>query len=257
MSRELQRDESGVEFAVESGYGTIDKIVWPIEGKKNAEVFFDAEGLRLPVRGWANTERADLAQVLKDAETAKARVAFRIETHRNDKQPKDIPLDDVPKMERFRRLEGLRIAGGAQGPDTPAAPSVPIPDVDGWSYAVGMVDLAYELLHAATADGRLKAVLPSQVGALASVLLRTADAAQEAVMGQSDRLAGSHTRARGAVRSALRSTPPPLGADLFAIEAWAAKLGRVSSLLLSQAAALAAETPAVDDAVAVLSASWA
>lgn len=249
--RSVERDESGTEYVVETGYGVISKIEWPVEGKKNAEVFFDGDGLRIPVRGWANTDREDLKQAITDALNKKTRVAYRIEIHRSEEQAKDIPMMDVPNFSRFRRLEGLRVTGDSTSPIVPPAPTK-----DGWSYAVGMVDLAYQLLHAAEQDGRLKTILPSQVRALASILLQVADGAQAAVLEASDRAANSHTRARGAVRTAVRFLPVPLGADAPAMMAWAARLEKISSVLLTQAAELAKDTPTVADATATLVSTW-
>lgn len=254
--RSVERDESGTEFIVETGYGTIAKIEWPPEGKKNAEVHFDAEGLKIPVRGWANTEREDLKQAISEALERKTRVAFRIEVHRSEEQSNDIPMMDVPNFSRFRRLEGLRVAGDATGAAPPPSSSSAVPPPDSWSYAVGMVDLAYELLHNAERDGGLVKVMPSQVRSLAAVLLQTADGAQRAVRGDVDRDANSHTRARGAVRTALRFLPPPLGADGPTLMAWAARLEKIASTLLTQASELAAETPSVGDATAALVTSW-
>lgn len=257
--RSYENDESGTEFAVETGFGVITKVEWPLEGKKNANVIFDVEGLKIPVKGWANTaDREDIRQAIADAFDRRSRVAFRIEIHRAAEQDKEKPFCDVPDFSRFRRLEGLRVAGGTVV-EPAAAPSPPVAK-DGWSYAVGMVDLSYELLHGAaqdgpSQDGRLKTVLPSQVRALAAVLLQVADTAQATALGVTDREANSHTRARGAVRTALRFLPPPLG-EVGKLGAWVERLERISSVLLTQASELAIETPATADAVAVLEASW-
>lgn len=254
--RTREHDESGTEYIVETGYGVISKVEWPAEGKQNAEVFIDGDGLKMAVRGWANTERAELKQAVTAALDNKARIAYRIEIHRSDEQPKDIPMVDVPNFSRFRRLEGLRVTGDAAPlPSASASPPPPLTK-DAWSYAVGMVDLAYQLLHEAERDGRLEKVLPTQVRALASILLRVADGAQAAVLEASDRAANSHTRARGAVRTALRFLPVPLGADGPTMMAWAARLEKIATVLLTQAAELANDTPTVADATATLVTTW-
>ncbi len=267
MARTYEKDESGTEFAVETGFGVITKVEWPVEGKKNANVTFDAEGLKIPVKGWANTtDREDLRMAIASAFDNRARVAFRIEIHRAGDQPNDKPFCDVPDFSRFRRLEGLRVAGGVAErpiPNQPSAAPSPMPSggtsTDTWAYAaaVGTVDLAYELLHDAVRDGRLEKVLPTQVKAMAVILLRAADNVQVAIRGKElDRNANSHTRARGAVRTALQFCPPPIG-EVAKMAGWAAQVEKIAAVLLAQASELAEAIPSTADAVAVLEGSWA
>lgn len=96
-----------------------------------------------------------------------------------------------------------------------------------WSYqaVVGMVELAYELTAArAAVDGT--ELRMEQVERLGRILLDAADKVQATIRadGHVDRMDSSHTRARGAVRTALSANPVPFGADADARAAWAETL---------------------------------
>src|SRR5690606_31982950 len=80
---------------------------------------------------------------------------------------------------------------------------------------------------------------------LARVLLRCADVAQAAIRadGWVDRQQASHTRARGAVRSACEVLPPPIGADEPARAAWEVAVTQRAIDLLVIAAALDDDGP--------------
>lgn len=102
-----------------------------------------------------------------------------------------------------------------------------------WSYqaVVGFVELALELiadhvLADVDHDGDHAAIRPEQVEALARTLLDCADKVQAATRadGHVDRMDSSHTRARGAVRTALRVFPVPFDTDAATRAAWAENL---------------------------------
>ncbi|MCA1844475.1 MAG: hypothetical protein LC792_15055 [Actinobacteria bacterium] len=110
----------------------------------------------------------------------------------------------------------------------------------GYLAALSMVELAHEIVLPQLADqnyGEVESdaadVLARTTG-LAKALLSAADAVQRAVRsdGHVDRMDGSHTRARGAIRTALTVYPPPLGAPVDERKAWwEALVGHASALL--------------------------
>ena len=101
--------------------------------------------------------------------------------------------------------------------------------------ALGMVELAHELACNAGIE-------PNRdlVKALAATLITAADAAQAAIRydGNSDRMDGSHTRARGAVRTAVDAYPPPWGHDETTWSDWNARITQRAVGLLRIAAAV-------------------
>jgi hypothetical protein len=107
---------------------------------------------------------------------------------------------------------------------------------------VGLVELAHDLL-VERSPGELPSI--GKVKSLASVLLRVADAAQAAIRSdqRSDRMDNSHTRARGAVRSALNAFPPPIGGTDEERRTWEQQLTERAVALLTLAAELC-DTPA-------------
>lgn len=127
------------------------------------------------------------------------------------------------------------------------------------SYAVqaaaGMVDRAWELIvehrRRLLTDKPFTAdmVKPGQVLTLAKSLLRAADEVQRRVRadGHVDRMANSHTRARGAVHTALALYPPPFGVGetpeerQAVIDAWVDDLARTGTELLVVACTIARE----------------
>ena len=99
--------------------------------------------------------------------------------------------------------------GGEREPPAPQNTAAPVArDHDSYAYlaACGMVDLAYEELHDAAQVSDWK-VSPTMVATVAGLLLDAADDAQRKLIGRTDRNAMSHTRARGAVRTVLRTYP--------------------------------------------------
>lgn len=118
------------------------------------------------------------------------------------------------------------------------------------SYAVtaslGMAELAYELImernrtEAARTGAALVPPPWGQVKALARRLLSACDRAQAALRsdGRVDRMDNSHTRARGAVRSALDVYPVPWGAEAADVGAWVDTLAAHATELIRIAVAL-------------------
>jgi hypothetical protein len=65
-------------------------------------------------------------------------------------------------------------------------------------------------------------------------LLRASDLTQAAVRsdGHCDRMDGSHTRARAAVRSALEAHPVPWGAEPAELDQWVADLSAYAAVII-------------------------
>ena len=170
-----------------------------------------------------------------------------------------VPADTVP-------ADGGRAASdaAAPGPTPPARPAGRGPKIaegrpwetynaDGTlnlgSYAAGAaagtIHLAYKLLAARAADvaadtGAADPPTPAKVRSLASSLLAAADTAQAAVRsdGRVDRMANSHTRARGMVRVALDAHPVPFAHYVDESAKWEAALARAATALLTLTAQL-------------------
>lgn len=118
------------------------------------------------------------------------------------------------------------------------------------SYAItaslGMAELAYELImernrtEAARSGSELQPPPWPQVKGLARKLLDAADRAQAELRsdGRVDRMDNSHTRARGAVRSALDVYPVPWGAAPDDVAAWVDVLAHHATELIRIAVAL-------------------
>ena len=111
--------------------------------------------------------------------------------------------------------------------------------------AAGTIHLAYKLLAARAADvaadtGAADPPTPAKVRSLASSLLAAADTAQAAVRsdGRVDRMANSHTRARGMVRVALDAHPVPFAHYVDESAKWEAALARAATALLTLTAEL-------------------
>lgn len=245
MTRSTELDANGVEFAIEEGFGRIVSVDWPEAGKRNAKVEMDGEGLRYPVKGWADIHNAELRSLLEDPP---ARVQYRIETHRDKKANQSTPIDDLEAIDKYRRLIVLTPAdaSGAERrvPNLPPQAPPPPPSgghvTDTWAYcaALGSVELAYDLAVAARNDGRIDNVTRPMVEAAGRVLLDCASAAQSSVRGAVDLNANSHTRARGAIRSAVGYAPPPpfeLATDDDAWGEWAGKITRAAGVLMAAA----------------------
>lgn len=111
--RTLVRDAAGTEYVLETGYGHVTKVEPPKEGGRNAHVEFAADGLRKPVKGWADSTNPAIWEPVNEAMNTGQRVTFRIEVHRDAKVDKNIPFDKVGQFDRFRRLVEVKPAGGA------------------------------------------------------------------------------------------------------------------------------------------------
>jgi hypothetical protein len=117
--------------------------------------------------------------------------------------------------------------------------------------AVGMVELAARLIveHnrvTSAATGRpVEAPTRGQVLGLARYLLEASDAVQATARpdGKADRMDNSHTRARGAVRSALDLYPVPFGASEDDRAAWLEDLVAFASILLEVSVTLTEVAP--------------
>lgn len=121
--------------------------------------------------------------------------------------------------------------------------------------AVGMVELAIELIidlartDAATRGVPMTAPAPGRVRSLALALLNATDRVQANVRadGLADRMDMSHTRARGAVRTALDSYPVPWGATAEERAAWLDDLVELGTMALT----IAIDVESSDRGVAV------
>lgn len=113
----------GAEVRVETGVGRITEVKHQA-GKRNAQVIFEAQGLREPVTGWADGTDSALAETVKAYAASLQLVPYRIEVVRDAKAPKDVSIADLPKRSKFRRLVAL---GDAADPwaQSGAAPSAP------------------------------------------------------------------------------------------------------------------------------------
>ena len=101
--------------------------------------------------------------------------------------------------------------------------------------AVGMVELAYEQLVS-----RGEPFTIPQARYLGRHLLTAADNAQSAIRpdGRVDRMDNSHTRARGAVRTALERIGVPWGAEKPAVATWVDELAAEAAAILQAGIAL-------------------
>ena len=95
------------------------------------------------------------------------------------------------------------------------------------SYATLAVAGMVELAHTATLASKPGTVpLPGFVRSLAVALLTIADNVQRAIVGRVDRMATSHTRARGFVRCAVEAMPIPLDGTTEERQEWRAAVER-------------------------------
>lgn len=255
MPTRTETDDRGAEYLVTTGYGKIKSITWPDEGKQNAHVEIDADGLRIGVKGWADTTDPAINEVLV---ANPDRVEFRIETHRDKDHDPAIPIADVDSFKKFRRMIVLKpVSGNGNGAsgapaasgnrdipnEPPAIPgakenqptTAPPPPrsgghlTDTWAYGatLGLAELAFELLVKTGGSP----VNSKTVRELADRLLAVADAGQRSVRGEVERNANSHVRARGALRSTFELYPPPLDtpADM---DEWQERVTRAVCLLM-------------------------
>lgn len=268
MAVDTVEDYEGLGFArIEHGTGVIDRVEHE-EGKRNAKVTVKVDGLQHPLYGWADVnELPPLDRLVKGLP-----VGYRIVVHRKRGIALDRPFDSLGNGEKVRDLVALTPAGGtvearAQAADVGAAteravfpngrPPEPSTELvrasegkpwelynsDGrlnyGSYATlaaaGMVELA----HTATLASKPGAVpLPGFVHKLAAALLGVADEVQQAATGALDRMATSHTRARGFVRCAVEAMPVPLDASTEERIAWRDSVQRHATELFRAAADL-------------------
>lgn len=240
----IQLDERGAEFAVDTGFGVITKVEYK---ERNASVELEVRGLRLPVKGWIDYSDPAVAEMLELKEKAGI-LEYRIESRRAEAIDPTIPFDQLKNFDKFRRYVILRQTGASEAPPPGPGESKPIPNeapptdgpvantpangpsgngplaneptkttpappsggdrTDTWAYnaTLGLAELAFELLVDAG-----QTLTGGTVRALAERLLAIADAGQACVRAAGvDRNANSHTRARGALRSALTRYPVPL-----------------------------------------------
>jgi hypothetical protein len=98
------------------------------------------------------------------------------------------------------------------------------PNLGSYEYqaVLSVVELAHELLFFSVDEGDQVAVDMAKAKSLARTLLRICDNAQAAVRSDRrvSRMDNSHTRARGAVREALRAFPVPFGSDDTTRQEW-------------------------------------
>lgn len=117
MSKSLVDDPKRGQYSVETGTGRIDQLT---ERDRNAEVVMNAEGLRLPVKGWVD-KATPAYQVALAARRAGARVGYRIEVRRKPDQPTDVPLEEIdPITGRLRDLVDLVVLEADDDVDVPS-----------------------------------------------------------------------------------------------------------------------------------------
>jgi hypothetical protein len=256
----------GVQVSVETGTA----LVIGLEPKdRNVCAKLDDPILRGKLRhalsGWIDKSDAETLALAERVKGTGTLVSYRIEVHRDAKVDPALPIAEVPQDARYRRLVSLTevLAETSPGPGPTAVPNTPAAD-DGYpgpatdadatkpwiqhngdgslnlgSYAAqaaaGMIDVAVEALRAA---GVTEPRIPA-VKALASRLLAVADAAQATATGRpADRMAASHTRARGLLRTALAVHPAPVGASTEDRQRWQNDLTSYTTLLLCMVADL-------------------
>jgi hypothetical protein len=114
----------GAEVRVETGVGRITEVKHQA-GKRNAQVIIEAQGLREPVTGWADGTDSALAETVKAYAASLQLVPYRIEVVRDAKAPKDVPIAQLEKRSKFRRLVALGDAADpwAQGDAAGSAPA--------------------------------------------------------------------------------------------------------------------------------------
>lgn len=138
MAKSTVKDAEGTEFVLETGYGHVTKIEAPKPGGRNAKVEIQADGLRLPVKGSADSTNPDIWEPLNAAAVNGQRIAFRIEVHRDAKVDKTLPFDQVGQFDRFRRLVEIKPAAGVMAQPEQTNGSTPEPPVQ--SYDPGPSD---------------------------------------------------------------------------------------------------------------------
>lgn len=228
---------NGVQYGLKWGFGKVYSVTTP-KNRVNGRVEFQVDGLQHRVGGSIHLRNQKaLIEQLKASEGTEQYWAYRVESHRDEKYDKDVPfLDiasdtDLAKEVLHSRLiaaapeaspEGDAIitqcmadAGQQTSPWPLSTGSTPVenqPTMDqapgeSWEFAARMscVDLAFETL----VDQSGSNFTSAQMEALARLLLRIVDSAQTTFSGRLDRAGRCHTRARGALRTALKRFPVP------------------------------------------------
>lgn len=257
MGKETVKDQFGAEYSLEWNTGTVTKVERPGAGRRNAQVFFAVPSFTSPVQGWIDTGDPSFG-VVEQALSSKATVAFRVEVHRKRNVDKAVSFAELDRNDKARRLISVAVAGTRDaanliaGAETDAghrsASSQPTTSNDGDprerlstnregldSYAylakAGMVDLAFETLVGLKHAEKITGFFPKDIKALAGALLQAADATQASVnSGDVDRGAMSHTRARGAIRTALANNPV---VTLEPDDAWIAAITKTATTLMN------------------------
>jgi hypothetical protein len=102
----------GAEVRIEDGRGRVTKLEAE-PGKRNAKVTIVAGHLREPVTGWADGTDAELVAIVRAALASADEVPYRIEVVRDRNADPSVPIADLPKRSKFRRLVALGPAAAA------------------------------------------------------------------------------------------------------------------------------------------------
>jgi hypothetical protein len=173
-------------------------------------------------------------------------VEYRIEIHRSGDAPRDLSIAELQNFQKFRRLVKLHTGvperrvdnepppqpGPKSNQPTATPPAPPsgghVTDTYPYSASLGLVELAFELLHQFG-----QPITPKSISELAQRLLAVANDGQLTVRGTVDLAANSHMRARGAIRSAIVRYPPPFSDESdIAMDNWQHKLSRAVGMLM-------------------------
>lgn len=95
------------ELRRETGYGRVDKVEH--DARRNAHVRIDAEHLRQPVQGWADTEDLNLWPIVGRAHQEDLRVAYVVDVHRRRNVDAAIPFAELDRNDKVRDLVYLAI----------------------------------------------------------------------------------------------------------------------------------------------------
>lgn len=258
MAVETITDYRGTgEARVELGTGVLVSVEKQ-EGRRNALVTIRVPALQHPLKGWADTTdpslglglppgsavdyrivvhrkgNVDKARPLADVENRdKVRdLVFLAPANGGQPPPPPVTPDNPERGPEAGQSAAMRQHGYAGNPSravaSDARPWEPV-NSDGRtnlsSYetlaACGMVSRAAELMAGARKADDLDPPDPHAVIKLAGALLAMADTIQTAATGgRVDRMASSHTRARGFLNTTLDLIPPPFGAEPEVRVAW-------------------------------------
>lgn len=95
------------ELRRETGYGRVTKVEH--DGRRNAHVRIDAEHLRQPVQGWADTEDLNLWPIVGRAHQEDLRVAYVVDVHRRRNVDPAIPFAELDRNDKVRDLVYLAV----------------------------------------------------------------------------------------------------------------------------------------------------